>query len=190
MATFDKAYTITLGHEGGYSNDPHDKGGETYMGVARNFYPNWEGWSIIDSAKSENGFPRNLSYKNKLTILVKGFYKENYWDKVGGDLIPDQSVANELFDTAVNMGVNKSIRFLQLGLNVLNRNQKNYSDVVEDGKFGNNTLTALNACLSLGDGHYLVKVMNILQGANYISIMKNNPTQQRFARGWLNRVEL
>lgn len=190
MANYEEAYEITLGHEGGYSNDPDDNGGETYRGVARNYYPDWEGWEIIDDAKSEPNFPENLKYKNKLTILVKEFFKENYWDKIGGDEIYDQKIANELFDTAVNMGYRKAVRFMQLGLNVLNRNQTNYEDIKEDGKFGDNTLSALNSCLNMGDGQVLLKIMNILQGANYISIMKNNSSQQKFARGWLKRVSL
>ncbi|KKK46716.1 hypothetical protein LCGC14_3162480, partial [marine sediment metagenome] len=38
MALFTEAYEITLQHEGGYSNDSDDVGGETYKGVSRRYH--------------------------------------------------------------------------------------------------------------------------------------------------------
>lgn len=190
MANFDEAYDITLGHEGGYTNDPVDVGGETYKGVARRYYPDWRGWEIIDDAKSINNFPNNLRGNTNLDKMIKTFYKKLYWNLFWGDDIPNQEVANEMFDTGVNMGVGRAVKYLQKGLNVLNRNQKNYRDIVEDGGFGNNTMTALNQYLSVDDASFLLKVMNILQGMHYIDYMTKSPTQERFARGWLKRVSI
>lgn len=188
MANFDEAYNITLGHEGGYSNDPDDVGGETYKGVARAYYPNWAGWVIIDTAKSDPQFPNNLRGNNALDAMIREFYKDNYWNLFWGDQIPNQEVANELFDTGVNMGIGRAVKFLQKGLNLLNRNQKNYADIVEDGGFGNNTMRALNQYLAIDDVSYLYKIMNILQGMHYIDYMTKSPTQEKFARGWLSRI--
>jgi lysozyme family protein len=190
MADFDKAYSITLGHEGGYSNDPYDVGGETYKGVSRSYYPDWAGWTIIDKAKSDPKFPNCLQGNNKLDVLIKQFYKENYWNLFWGDQLPNQEVANELFDTGVNMGVGRAVKYLQKALNVLNRNQNDYADVVEDGSFGMNTLGALNQYLAIDDESFLLKIMNILQGMHYIDYMTKSPTQEKFARGWLKRVSI
>jgi lysozyme family protein len=190
MANFNEAYDITLGHEGGYSNDPDDVGGETYKGVARAYYPNWVGWTIIDDSKSINNFPNNLRGNTALDAMIREFYKDNYWNLFWGDQIPNQEVANELFDTGVNMGVGRAVKYLQKALNVLNRNQKNYGDIVEDGGFGVNTMTALNQYLAIDDESYLVKVINILQGMHYIDYMTKSPTQEKFARGWLKRVSI
>ena len=52
MADFRTAYYLTMGHEGGYNNDPDDVGGETYKGIARNYHASWEGWKIVDMYKS------------------------------------------------------------------------------------------------------------------------------------------
>jgi len=49
--SFSPAYAIVKVNEGGYVNDPVDKGGETYAGIARNIFGSWEGWSIIDAKK-------------------------------------------------------------------------------------------------------------------------------------------
>jgi len=111
MADFITAYNRTGKFEGGYVNDPNDNGGETYFGIARKSHPNWEGWSIIDSQKKKVGFPKNLSDKrSSLVTLEQKFYKTNYWDIVWGDKIKNQFVANDMYDTAVNMGCGTSVK--------------------------------------------------------------------------------
>ncbi|KKL21999.1 hypothetical protein LCGC14_2439810, partial [marine sediment metagenome] len=97
-------------------------------------------------------------------------------------------IANEVFDTAVNMGVARSVKFLQSGLNLLNRNQINYPDIVEDGKFGRATMNALNSYSYMDDESHLLKILNILQGMHYIEYAKKSATQERYMRGWLKRV--
>ena len=190
MANFDESYDITLRHEGGYTNDPVDVGGETYKGVARAYYPDWAGWEIIDNAKSESNFPNNLRGNAELDEMIHKFYKKHYWNRFWGDQIPNQDVANEMFDTGVNMGVGRAVKYLQRGLNALNRNQKNYEDIVEDGGFGNTTLGVLNSYLREDDPIYLLKVLKILRGWHYISYMRKSPLQEKFARGWLSRINL
>jgi lysozyme family protein len=190
MALFLEAYEITLKHEGGYDNDPDDVGGETYKGVARDYYPSWPGWAVIDDAKSYPNFPDNLTHDTELNSMIKDFYRANYWDRFWGDQFSNQNIANELFDTAVNMGVSRSVKFLQTALNLLNRNKLNYPDIDEDGVFGHKTMNALNSYLYLDKDIYLLKIMNILQGMHYINYMKSSPNQEKFARGWLKRVTI
>ncbi len=48
---FQKALAHTLEFEGGYANDPADSGGETFRGISRRNWPQWEGWPLIDQAK-------------------------------------------------------------------------------------------------------------------------------------------
>jgi lysozyme family protein len=190
MADFDEAYDITLNHEGGYSNDVIDAGGETYKGISRKYHPNWLGWSIIDESKLKSNFPHNLRDNNKLNSIIRLFYKENYWNLFWGDDIPNQRIANEMFDTGVNMGIGRAVKYLQKGLNLLNRNQKNYPDIVEDGAFGPNTISTLNKYLDIDDELFLLKIMNLCQGMHYMDYMTKSPTQERFARGWLSRVSI
>jgi lysozyme family protein len=188
MANFNTSYDKLLKHEGGYSNDSVDRGGETYKGIARNFHSYWEGWAIIDNMKGGNTFPDNLKDNNDLDLLVRDFYKKAFWDKLYGDEVHNQAIADELFDIGVNMGVSKAVNFLQIGLNCLNRNGRDYPNISEDGKLGPITLDTLNIYLEKNRIDYLYKAINILQGMHYINIMKGNESQERFARGWLKRV--
>lgn len=192
MADFEQAFQITLGHEGGYVFDKDDAGGETYRGVARYFHPDWPGWAHIDKIKQQATNRRELdTLLGKNSALQKeicSFYKQFYWDRFRGDLVESQSLAEELFDTGVNMGVHRAVSFLQESLNLLNRNQQTFGDILQDGKFGPGTLAALNAYLAEDRPEYLLKMMNILQGMHYVKYMRKSPVQEKYARGWLKRV--
>jgi len=190
MANFRKAYDLTMGHEGGYAKDADDLGGETYRGIARKFNPGWAGWAKIDKAKRVRGFPASLDRDAQLQADVAAFYKQHYWDKFQGDAMPDQDIAEELFDTGVNMGVARAVEFLQRALSLLNRNEKLYADLVPDGLFGPKTLSAVRTYLKKDDPALLLKILNVLQGMHYIDFMTKSPIQEKYARGWFKRVEI
>ena len=113
MANYRSAILKVLLTEGGYANDPDDSGGETYKGIARNFWPRWSGWVIIDIAKKQHGYELALNRNMQLNDDVIAFYKVNFWDKVGGDFIKDQSIANNLVDAAVNEGIKGAVKRAQ-----------------------------------------------------------------------------
>lgn len=113
MADFNIAYQRTLKFEGGYVNDPKDSGGETYKGISRKNNPKWSGWAIVDSYKNKPNFPKNLNSDTKLQELVKECYRDNYWKPVWGDRIKNQRVADDVYDSGVNLGPAMSIKLLQ-----------------------------------------------------------------------------
>lgn len=194
MADFEIAYGETELREGGYVNDPVDRGGETCRGISRRFHPDWIGWALVDRLKTEHPqtFRQVIDEHPDVAELAKTFYREKFWQPVRGDELPNQHIANKVFDTAVNQGIGSSVRYLQEGLNLLNRNQLNYGDIEIDGDLGAQTLAALKQFLDLEQGRpdYLLKLLNILQAHRYLEVMRRDPTQERFARGWLNRLEL
>jgi lysozyme family protein len=90
---FDEAFELLLGHEGGYVNDPNDRGGETKFGISKRAYP-------------------HLDIKALSIEESKGLYKRDYWGPAGCDAVPD-SLKFDLFDAAVNVGVRGAIKMLQ-----------------------------------------------------------------------------
>jgi lysozyme family protein len=170
MADFKTAYKITMAHEGGWANNPADTGGETWRGIARNKHPDWLGWMLVDKAK-HGDFPANLNSVSGLQDMV--------------DQVNNQKIANELFDTSVNMGQGIAALFLQRSLNVSNRNGKDYPDLQVDGNIGPVTINALN---NHPRQEQVLKLLNTLQGARYISICEANPSQEIFLNSWLSRV--
>lgn len=189
MADFKVAYKITLGHEGGYVNNPLDRGQETYKGIARRFHPNWPGWEIVDAHKTSSVSETNriLGANIVLQEMVERFYKAEFWDKLRLDEIRNQSIANEAFDTGVNMGTQRAGKFLQEGCNLTSRNGRDYGLLVIDGAVGPKTISTVNSHPRPSN---LFNTMNILQGMHYVEDCRKNPEQQTFFNGWLTRVEL
>ena len=145
---------------------------------------------MIDALRQGDDFPKVLDESRPLQVLVKRLYRELFWNPLLGDEIDRQEIADELFDTAVNMGKSRAVKFLQASLNALNRNGKLYSDLVVDGRMGSMTLMAITFYLRSDTVDLLLKLVNVLQGAHYIRRMKQSPVQEKFARGWFKRVSI
>ncbi|MBI9063287.1 MAG: hypothetical protein JEZ14_15000 [Marinilabiliaceae bacterium] len=199
MALFEQTFEKTLKHEGGYSNHSKDKGGETYKGIARKHWPDWPGWRIVDRIKKQypNGhFKANLDGSTQLNELVAAFYRSEFWDKLSCIHMP-QAIADELFDTSVNMGKHYGATCLQKALNKLNRNQKDYPDLVVDGALGNQSVDALEAYLDTSRYkhrnrekliEWLLKWMNFYQLKKYDDITNRDLEQEIFVPGWTERT--
>lgn len=162
MADFRPAVEKILAYEGGYVNDPADYGGETNFGISKRQYP-------------------NLDIKNLTREEAVGIYYRDYWCRFLGDKLASQAVAEELLDSAVNMGWSRASMFLQEALNLLAE-----SGLLTDGLVGPKTIDAANAYKYPGA---LVKVLNGLQFERYRAIVEKDPTQRKFLRAWLSRVE-
>lgn len=194
MAQFAISNRKTGIHEGGYANHPGDHGGETYRGIARQESPGdkWAGWAIIDHYKKTNpdDFATLLDSDAELPGLLVKFYHDNYWLPINGDAIPDQAIADHLYDVAVNSGPATAVKFLQTSLNLLNRNQQLYTDTVVDGKMGTDTIGTLATCLQKRGRDLLLKDLVFEQACNYRRIMLNDPTQEQFLVSWYARLDI
>ena len=122
--------------EGGYVDHPADKGGPTCFGITE----------AVARAHGYAGPMRQLPRDEAAAI-----YTRLYWLRPRLDEVARRSerLAAELFDTGVNMGPAVAVTFLQRALTALNRNGKDYPDLVPDGRVGAATLAALDAFLAL-----------------------------------------
>ena len=167
MANFEKAFEKVLKFEGGYVNDPVDRGGETNWGITKKV-------------------ARNAGYRGEMKDLTvedaKKIYRQNYWSIIKLDQIKDDSIAIKAFDIAVNMGTGTAIRLLQKAYNILNQ-----ETITVDGIVGPQTLSAINNYKHKKD---LFHLLNVLQARRYIKIVENDESQKRFIRGWLKRTQM
>ena len=117
MANFDKSFNKLILTEGGYVNDPKDKGGETYLGISRVHHPDSLMWPLIDDIKElhgTKGITKILKENEVITNEAKDIYKKDYWDAFDLDNVNNQKIAHEIFDDAVNRGVGAATKTLRL----------------------------------------------------------------------------
>jgi len=112
---FDNAFDILIGHEGGYSFNAVDPGGETM-------------WGVTARVARANGYTGEMRALPRDT--AKAIYRAKYWDAVMVDRLP-LAARYSIFDAAVNSGTAQAIRWLQRAI-----------DVGDDGVMGPLTLEA------------------------------------------------
>ena len=189
MADFLIAFREIMLLEGGYANNPGDRGKETYRGVSRAMNPSWSGWVIVDELRHEPRFPKNLDNNVELQLMVQMFYRLQYWNALWLDKISSQQVANEIFDIAVNMGQRSAAEILQRSVNLMNNNQHLFPNLKVDGRIGTLSAKAVNnICMMKANHDTFLKVLNVFQGWKYISLCEKDETQEEFFIGWMRRA--
>ena len=118
LTTFNEIIEVILDHEGGYVDDPTDRGGDTNFGIAKRFYP-------------------DVDIKNLTKEQAKKIYHQDYWRVGKCDEIPTH-LRHIYFDMCVNFGISGAIKVLQRAYN-----GKHSKDIDVDGKLGPMTLTAI-----------------------------------------------
>lgn len=198
MSDFLEALAPVLAWEGGYANDPNDRGGETYKGVSRKNWPHWVGWTIVDkikqeaSGESKETLNKRLEISTELQEAVTAFYKRNFWNVLGIDTFP-QILANEIFEQAVNMGSGRAIIHLQKFCNSANYDPKTGNpyvlELAQDGINGAKTKQLVKLLLKKRfEEKEIVHALRCLQGAFYIELALQNKKQRKFIKGWLSRA--
>lgn len=165
MAEYAPAYEKTLRNEGGYvlHTVEGDRGGMTYAGIARNYHPGWPGWTMLDAGHRDS---------SDLTVLVRSFYRSEFWDRINGDDIAHQDVAEAIYDFAVNAGVKTAAKLAQLVVGA-----------TPDGIIGPVTVERIN---TTNPETFILRYV-LAKIARYRDICTKDPGQKRFLLGWLNR---
>ncbi|WP_426165114.1 glycoside hydrolase family 108 protein [Pseudoduganella sp. R-34] len=171
MADFQKFLPTLLSLEGGFSNDPHDPGGVTNMGITFPIYK--------QHALRLLGVQPTLDGLKSLTAEQAGkIYKVEYWDRMFGDEISFEPLANIMFDFYVNAG-HHAFQLLQQVLNAAG------------GQFDlraplrSQTVEALRH-------HDIIEVYTAYKDgrkAYYRALAHEHPVLRRYLKGWLHRVD-
>lgn len=151
MDIFDKALDFVLEMEGVYTNDRQDPGGTTKYGISSRAYP-------------------HLDIENITLDDARALYIRDYWKGSGAkvaDISPE--LAMIMFDTAVNMGTEYSIRLLQRILHIK-----------EDGIFGPIT----KSTLEVADIDQLIDWYMTNRMLRYTEL----EAWSRYRRGWTRRL--
>lgn len=165
MASVDGLLPHLLKWEGGYVCDPDDLGGATNMGVTMNTYIAYcrrKGYPVPTVTRL-----KNLSKKQWTDIL-----RTMYWERFGADGISSQSVANICVD------------WLWLSGSVAIKRVQEIVGVKVDGIVGVKTLAAINSRSPLS----LFGAIKQARKEHIDEICEARPKNEKFRRGWLNRL--
>jgi lysozyme family protein len=155
---FASSLTAVLVHEGGWVNDPLDRGGETNKGVTQRVYDDWR--------RSKGLAPRSVKLLEQSE--TEAIYRRLYWNACRCDDLP-AGVDYAVFDFAVNSGPARAVRYLQRAVGV-----------ADDGQIGPVTLAAVKAKPACETVAAIV--------AARLAYLQQLPTFVRFGRGWTVRV--
>ena len=146
---FDQAFDRLISNEGGYVNNPNDPGGETQWGISKRSYP-------------------NLDIRSLTRDQAKVIYNTDFWLRGQMDKI-DPAIAFQVFDAAVNHGIETAVRMLQTA-----------ADCAPDGHIGPITLGVVTS--------KPVPIMLMRFIAARIHFWTKLSTWATFGKGWANRA--
>lgn len=162
MANAMKMVPQLLKHEGGFVNDPADKGGATMKGVTLSTFRQFYGADkTVDDLKA-------ITDTQWAEIFKKG-----YWDKLKADSIQNQSIAEIIVDWGYNSGTAAAAKKVQ-----------SIVGTISDGIIGPVSLSLINT-------YPQRELFDKIKQARidfYNAIVKNNPSQAKFLNGWMNRI--
>lgn len=161
--TFDWAIDFIFAVEGYISNAKHDSGGYTKYGIAQNAHP-------------------NVDVKNLTIDDAKGIYKTDYWKTCKCDRF-SPALGLYLMDFAVNSGTKSAAVGLQRTVNKLTAGTGTLA-LAEDGVIGPKTINAVQGIPK----HLMIAGFHAYRVQYYFNIVAKNSTQNKFLRGWMNRL--
>jgi lysozyme family protein len=150
--------------EGGYVNDPDDRGGPTKYGITLATLHDWRQAPV--SAADVEALDRGEAAR---------IYADRYFLKPGFDAVRDPLLQEFLFDFAVNSGPGASVAALQSAIGV-----------EPDGVFGPKSRAALDKVTNLPALFFAVKC------ERYELLLRDVgrwPADAKFAEGWSNRLD-
>ncbi len=162
---FERFFKDILRHEGGYSNDKDDLGGETKYGISKKSYP-------------------HLDIKNLTVEHAKVIYYYDYFVKGKFDEIAKISfqVASKGCDIAINCGIHKSHVIL---VDAINEFKPEYKISKIDTDY---LLFLQKIVLTRRLSSYIDAIIKH-QTNYYISLVEKNPKLSKFLNGWLKRAK-
>lgn len=175
---FERALSFTFGSEGGLSDHPADRGGLTNMGIT--------------AGTLNRAYIQKIVCHNDVRRLTRAeaakIYEELYWKPSCADEMPWPLCALH-FDAAVNHGLGGAAKLLQRALSKVRR-----VPLEIDGSIGPKTKRLLYAAIMDMDANaeysraFCTAYLDYREQL-FRAIVKNNPSQKVFLRGWLNRLE-
>lgn len=161
----DEALDHLLAEEGGWSDNPNDRGGKTMWGVTQATY---------SSYRKKIGKP-----SQSVRLITKGecraLYTTEYWEASGCHKLP-WPISYLVFDAAVNSGPSRGVKWMQAGLGLK-----------PDGQVGQQTISAATTAVQEGDSTKILAIVDAR--VEFLArLVQGTPSQATFLLGWWRRT--
>jgi lysozyme family protein len=166
-----------VGIEGGFVDDPDDKGGATKYGISLSFLRFHNIDLTNDGVVNENDI-KALTQEKAISLYIKYFYTPN---KINEIYQMDVYLAYQVLDSQINMGYGSKL--LQRVINTFSPKK-----IKVDGVIGGITLAALQYVLSTFPKEKVRQEFLHKRINRYISITKYRPTNLKYLNGWVTRA--
>ncbi|EMH1277471.1 hypothetical protein V6A89_004490, partial [Enterobacter hormaechei] len=172
---FSKISGVILRHEGGYVNDPDDKGGETNMGITLD---TWKAFAPNDLGIQATSQTLKDMTKNQAETI----YYNNYWKPKGFCKLENTKIALMIYDWTITSGrAVKQIRKLL---------RSEYDTRIEiSNSMDDDMIHCIN---NIDDQDAVLNKIADIRKDYYRSLTVTNGkpnAQVKFLNGWLNRVD-
>jgi lysozyme family protein len=164
---FDRAIELVLRFEGGYVNDPADRGGATNFGITQAVYDEWR------KSRGQQTFP----VADITDVEVRVIYREKYWLDGRCDTLP-WPLQLVHFDGCVHHGVTQAVKLLQRIIGT-----------PDDGKVGPATLDAIARVIEKGRVYEAAHALLWDRLGFYCRLVVTRPSNDKFLRGWVVRMK-
>jgi len=167
MADYKHIIPFIKKAEGGYVNDKDDAGGETNKGIT------WKTWLSVFADNTHDKF---LAMSDEDWELI---FKHNYWNKMCGDDIHSQRIADMIVDWVWGSGKHYPEADVQdILIHAFGQH------IAEDGDFGQATINAINSV----DEETLFNDIVAKRFWYFDQCVVAHPTNAKFLQGWKNRL--
>lgn len=191
---YARAVRHVLAIEGGWSDDPVDRGGATNYGISLRFLVaegkiDLDGDGFADFDLDMDGDIDGVDIRQLTRGDAVWLYHRCFWVPIDAETFP-RPLGEALFDQAVNGGLTGARRLLQQAINICRARLENRDPIAVDGQIGKATVAAYEELLSLpGVGMpWLLNALRRAVEARYLAIIARDPSQKRFKNGWLRRA--
>lgn len=181
---FEIANKFTKAAEGGLTDDPDDRGGITNHGVSLAFLR-----GLAEESQANRETLHRMQIRLPITREViktltpdkaTSLFRWQFWNRLHLDDGMPLRMACLIYDAAVNHGRAWGVRLAQRGYNAAGQGAR----LDDDGVLGPLTRKALSSADTPAVHDAILKARR----AYYEAIIAHDARQERFRRGWMNRV--
>lgn len=181
-AALELALNWVLEAEGGWANDPDDRGGPTKFGITLGVFKGLgRDWDLDHDGDVDVDDLVKLNAEQAKRIYRKLYWPWGMYGAVMPELVQalDRRILIKHFDTGVNCGRKAADLLLQRAANLV------LGPLLrEDARIGVRTLSAVNRC-HVDD---FLKAFVTVQLLRYERIIQNDATQEKWRSNWTKRA--